>query len=379
MNRSEGTLFALARFFLRLGTTAFGGPAAHLALMQEELVERRGWLTREQFLDLISAANVIPGPNSTEVAMHVGFVRGRWRGLVVAGACFILPAALIVTALAVVYVRYAALPAVTGVLYAVKPVVIAIVVQAVWRLAVTALKTPLLIALCVIATAAALAGVDELLLLAIAACAMIAVVRLRRSSPPLGVFATVPSVLAATVAGAPQFGLLPLFLFFLKVGSVLFGSGYVLVAFLRRDLVERWGWLTDQQLLDAVAIGQVTPGPVFTTATFIGYLLGGAAGAVVATAGIFLPAFVFVALSARFVERVRQSPTLAAALDGVNAASLALMIAVSWQLGRSAIVDVPTALIAAVSAAVLLLFRLNPTWLVAGAAAVGWIGAGPWR
>ncbi len=379
MDRSEGTLFALARFFLRLGTTAFGGPAAHLALMQEELVERRGWLTREQFLDLISAANVIPGPNSTEVAMHVGFVRGRWRGLIVAGACFILPAALIVTALAVVYVRYAALPAVTGVLYAVKPVVIAIVVQAVWRLAVTALKTPLLIALCLATTVAALAGVDELLLLAIAACAMIAAVRMQRSSPPLGMFATVPSVLAAAAAGAPQFGLLPLFLFFLKVGSVLFGSGYVLVAFLRRDLVERWGWLTDQQLLDAVAIGQVTPGPVFTTATFIGYLLGGAAGAVVATAGIFLPAFVFVALSARFVERIRQSPTLAAALDGINAASLALMIAVCWHLGRSAIVDVPTALIAAVSAAVLLLFRVNPTWLVAGAAAVGWFTAGPWR
>ena len=364
---SEGTLFALARLFLRLGVTSFGGPAAHLALMQEEIVERRGWLTREQFLDLISAANVIPGPNSTEVAMHVGFVRGRWRGLVVAGACFILPAALIVTALAILYVRYSALPAVTGVLYAVKPVVIAIVVQAIWRLAAAALKTPLLIALCVAATIAALAGVDELLLLAVGACVMIAVARLRRTST---LFAAVPSLLAATATGTPAFGLLPLFLFFLKVGSVLFGSGYVLVAFLRRDLVERWGWLTEGQLLDAVAIGQVTPGPVFTTATFIGYLLGGGAGAVVATAGIFLPAFVFVALTARFVERVRHSPTLGAALDGINAASLALMIAVCWQLGRSAIVDVPTVVIAVVSAA-LLLFRVNPTWLVVGAAVVG--------
>jgi len=363
----EGSLFALARFFLRLGVTAFGGPAAHVALMQEEIVERRGWLTREQFLDLISAANVIPGPNSTEVAMHVGFVRGRWRGLVVAGACFILPAALIVTALAVLYVRYSTLPAVTGVLYAVKPVVIAIVVQAIWRLAAAALKTPLLIALCVAATIAALAGVDELLLLAIGACVMIAVARLHK---PATLFVTVPSVLAATATATPAFGLLPLFLFFLKVGSVLFGSGYVLVAFLRRDLVERWGWLTEGQLLDAVAIGQVTPGPVFTTATFIGYLLGGGAGAVVATAGIFLPAFVFVALTARFVERVRQSPMLAAALDGVNAASLALMIAVAWQLGRAAIVDIPTVVIAVVSAA-LLLFRVNPTWLVVGATVVG--------
>lgn len=363
----EGTLFALARLFLRLGVTSFGGPAAHLALMQEEIVERRGWLTREQFLDLISAANVIPGPNSTEVAMHVGFVRGRWRGLVVAGACFILPAALIVTALAVLYVRYSALPAVTGVLYAVKPVVIAIVVQAIWRLAAAALKTPFLIALCVAATIAALAGVDELLLLAIGACVMIVVARLRK---PPALFLTVPSMLAVTAAGAPAFGLLPLFLFFLKVGSVLFGSGYVLVAFLRRDLVERWGWLTEGQLLDAVAIGQVTPGPVFTTATFIGYLLGGGAGAAIATVGIFLPAFVFVALTARWVERVRQAPILGAALDGINAASLALMIAVSWHLGRSAIVDIPTAVIAIVSAA-LLLFRVNPTWLVVGAAVIG--------
>jgi chromate transporter len=360
-------LTELARLFLRLGVTAFGGPAAHIALMQEEIVERRAWLTREQFLDLISAANLIPGPNSTEVAMHVGFVRARWRGLVIAGACFILPAALIVAAIAVLYVRYAALPAVAGHLYAVKPVVNAIVVQAIWRLAAAALKTPMLIALCLVTTAAALAGVDELLLLAIAAGAMIAVKRLQQ---PVAMFAAVPSALAAA---APQFGLLPLFLFFLKVGSVLFGSGYVLVAFLRRDLVERWGWLTDRQLLDAVAIGQVTPGPVFTTATFIGYILGGSAGAVLATIGIFLPAFIFVALSARFVERARRSPVFGAALDGVNAASLALMIAVTWQLGRSAIVDVPTILIAAISAVALLVFRINPTWLVAGAATAGWV------
>lgn len=370
MTREKSILAELARLFLRLGLTAFGGPAAHLALMQEEIVERRGWLTRQQFLDLISAANLIPGPNSTEVAIHVGYTRGRWPGLIVAGSCFILPAALLVAALAALYVHYSGLPAVASILYAVKPVVIAIVVKAIWRLATTALtKTPAIV-ICIAATVAALAGVDELALLALAALVAVAVVRLRKdSSVPL--LAVIPASLPAAAAVAPQFGLLPMFLFFLKVGSVLFGSGYVLVAFLRADLVERWHWLTDRQLLDAVAIGQVTPGPVFTTATFIGYLLGGSAGAVLATLGIFLPAFIFVALTARLVEGVRRSPTLAAALDGINAASLALMIAVCWQLGRAAIVDVPTFVIALISAALLLLDRVNPTWLVVGAAAVG--------
>lgn len=369
MSREKGTLAELARLFLRLGLTAFGGPAAHLALMQEEIVERRGWLTRQQFLDLISAANLVPGPNSTEVAIHVGYARARWAGLVVAGSCFILPAALIVAMLAALYVHYSALPAVASILYAVKPVVIAIVVQAIWRLAGTALTKMPAILICIAATAAALAGVDELALLALAGLVAIAPLRPRKDS--VGLLAAIPVSFPAAAAAAPSFGLLPLFLFFLKVGSVLFGSGYVLVAFLRSDLVERWHLLTDRQLLDAVAIGQVTPGPVFTTATFIGYLLGGSAGAALATLGIFLPAFVFVALTARLVERMRHSPVFARALDGINAASLALMIAVCWQLGRAAIVDLPTLLISLISAASLLFVRVNPTWLVAGAAIVG--------
>lgn len=365
----KGRLAELARLFLRLGLTAFGGPAAHLALMQEEIVERRGWMTRQRFLDLISAANVIPGPNSTEVAIHVGFARARWRGLIVAGSCFILPAAFIVLAIAALYVRYGTVPAVASVLYAVKPVVIAIVVQAVWRLGSSALKTPWLIALCAAATAAALLGADELLLLVVGAA--LGLLLVRRDAAAAAIAVTPASLPVAAAAAAPQIGLLPLFLFFLKIGSVLFGSGYVLLAFLRRDLVERWHWLTDRQLLDAIAVGQVTPGPVFTTATFIGYVLGGGAGAFVATLGIFLPAFVFVALTARIVERIRRSPALAAALDGVNAVSLALMVAVSWQLGRAAIVDLPTIAIALASAAALLIFRINATWLVAGAAAFG--------
>jgi chromate transporter len=322
--------------------------------MQEEIVDRRGWLTREQFLDLISAANVIPGPNSTEVAIHVGFQRGRWAGLVVAGVAFILPAALIVGALAALYVRFGTLPAVAAMLYGVKPVVITIVLQAIWKLGRSALKTRTLAAVCVLATAAALLGVDELLLLAIAAVAMLLLTYARTSR-----------------ATASSVALLPLFLVFLKIGAVLFGSGYVLLAFLRHDLVTRLHWLTEAKLLDAIAVGQITPGPVFTTATFIGYLLAGPPGAVAATVAIFLPAFVFVAASGPFLARVRRSPTLGAALDGINAASLALMIAVSWQLARAAVVDLSTLSIAIVSAALLLFTRINPTWLVAGSAAAG--------
>jgi chromate transporter len=358
----------LATLFLRLGLTSFGGPAAHIALMQEEIVDRRQWLTRQQFLDMISAANVVPGPNSTEVAIHVGFARARWPGLIVAGACFILPAALIVYLLAMLYVRYGTLPIFESMLYGVKPVVIAIVIQAIAKLARTALKSATLVALCAAATVATLFGLNELIVLAAAALLMLASAGFRRQSGALGAFIAIQGTAAAGVATA---GLLPLFLFFLKVGSVLFGSGYVLLAFLRHDLVERWGWITDRQLLDAIAIGQVTPGPVFTTATFIGYLVGGGAGAVVATVGIFLPAFVFVAASGPFLARVRSSPALASALDGINAASLALMIAVTWQLGRAALVDVITVAIAGGSLFVLLRFRVNPTWLVLGAAVGG--------
>jgi chromate transporter len=352
----------LALLFLRLGATAFGGPAAHVAMMEEEIVHRRGWLTREELLDLLGAANLIPGPNSTELAIHIGYRRGGWKGLIVAGTCFILPAALIVTFIAWMYVRYAKLPQAEAVLYGVKPVIIAIIAHALWRLGRTAMKSPLLAAAAVIALVAALLGVHELIVL-FGTGVLIALTLTRR--------AMFVAPLAAIPAATPAFGLLPLFLFFLKVGAVLFGSGYVLIAFLRADLVERWHWLTEAQLLDAIAVGQITPGPLFTTATFIGYLLGGAKGAVVATVGIFLPAFVFVAISGPFLPRLRKSPVAGAFLDGLNAATVALMTFVTWQLGRAALVDIPTIAIAAVSAIVLLRFPINSAWLIAIGAAVG--------
>ncbi|MFL5338803.1 MAG: chromate efflux transporter [Gemmataceae bacterium] len=363
--------------FLRLGATSFGGPAAHIALMEDEIVRRRGWITHAEFLDLLGAANLIPGPNSTEMAIHIGHRVAGWKGLLVAGSCFILPAAVIVAALAWVYVRFAALPPVAGVLYGVKPVVIAIVVQALWKLGRTCVKSWPLAALAVVAAALCAVGVHELAVL-FGAGLLTALVRWLRTKPkpagttPLAVFGTALPW-ANAVGGAAPFGLWPLFLVFLKVGAVLFGSGYVLLAFLRADLVERTGWMTEQQLLDAIAVGQVTPGPVFTTATFVGYVLAGPAGAVVATVGIFLPAFVFVALSVPLLPRLRRSAIAGAFLDGVNVASLALMAVVTWQLGRAALVDVPTVLLAAASAGLLLRYRINSSWLVLAGAAAGLI------
>lgn len=349
-------MIELALLFLRLGATAFGGPAAHIAFMEEEVVRRRRWMSQEEFLDLLGATNLIPGPNSTEMAIHIGYRREGWRGLVVAGVCFILPAALIVGAIAWLYVRYAKLPQAEALLYGIKPVIIAIIADALWRLAKTAMKTPLLATLAVIAVTAAFLGVHELAVLF--GCGVL-VMLLRRGGR--GMFAL---PLLATSAAVPAFGLMPLFLFFAKVGAVLFGSGYVLFAFLRADLVERWHWLTESQLLDAIAVGQLTPGPVFTTATFIGYVLAGAPGAVVATIGIFLPAFVFVAISGPLVPRLRKSRIAAAFLDGVNVAAVALMAVVTWQLGRTAIIDVVTIALAIVSAIVLWRFRINSAWLV---------------
>jgi len=346
----------VATLFLKLGAIGFGGPAAHIAMMEDEVVARRGWITRDRFLDLLGATNLIPGPNSTELAIHIGHARAGWRGLVVAGVSFIAPAVVIVTAIAWAYVRFGALPAVGAVLHGVKPVVIAIVVQAVWRLARAAVTTRWMLLLAIASTAAVAAGMNELLLLLLAGGGAWLVRSVRGSG-------------AAPLLIAP-FGLIPLFAVFAKIGAVLFGSGYVLLAFLRTDLVERLGWITERQLLDAVAVGQVTPGPVFTTATFIGYLVGGPAGAAAATVGIFLPAFVFVALSGPLIPRIRSSPRAAAALDAVNVASLALMVIVSWQLGTSTLVDTPTILIGVVSF-LLLRFRINSAWLILAGATVG--------
>ena len=364
----------LVWLFGKLGFTAFGGPAAHIAMMEDEVVRRRGWMTHERFLDLLGATNLIPGPNSTEMAIHIGHARAGWPGLVVAGLAFIVPAVVIVTAIAWAYVRYGALPEVTSVLYGVKPVIIAVVVQALWGLGRTAIKTRVLAAVGIAALAASLAGVNELAVL-VAAGFVVAIIHRVRERPLRTAASWLPLLGAssATSTTATTFGLWPMFLFFLKIGSVLFGSGYVLLAFLRGDLVQRLHWLTEPQLLDAVTVGQITPGPVFTTATFVGFVLGGVKGAAVATLGIFLPAFVFVALSGPLIPRIRSSATAGAVLDGVNVASLALMAAVAIELGRTAIVDVPTAALAAIGAVVLVKYKPNSAWLVVGGATIGFL------
>jgi chromate transporter len=329
-------------------------------------------MTREDFLDLLGATNLIPGPNSTELAIHVGHRRAGFPGLIVAGASFIVPATLIVTAIAWGYVTYGRLPAAEGLLRGVKPVVVAVVLQALLGFGRTAVKTVPIALVSAAAAIAAAAGVNELAVLAVTGVAVASARLVRGTGVAASAFlpAIGPMASVATASAVP-FTLSHLFLVFLKIGSVLYGSGYVLLAFLRSDLVERLGWLTESQLLDAVAVGQVTPGPVFTTATFIGFLLGGPSGAAIATAGIFLPAFVFVALSGPLVPRLRASPVAGAFLDGVNVASLALMGVVSFQLARAAITDVATGALALASAVLLFRYRVNSSWLVAGGAVVG--------
>jgi chromate transporter len=368
----------LAGFFLKLGTIAFGGPAAHIGIMEAEVVGKRRWVTREQFLDLLGAVNLIPGPNSTEMAIHLGLVRAGWPGLIVAGTCFILPAMAIVLALAAVYVRYGTLPEVGWLLYGVKPVIIAIVLQALWRLGKTAVKGPLTAAAGLAVVVLSFLGVNEVLLLFAGGLAVMAVQNLRETwgqgaaavTAPLFIGGSAASAAVAPAATVPV-SLWSLTAFFLKVGSILFGSGYVLLAFLRADLVQRFGWLTDQQLLDAIAVGQVTPGPVFTTATFVGYLVAGVPGALLATFGIFFPSFVFVAASNPLIPRLRRSRWTAGFLDGVNVASLGLMAAVTWHLGRAALVDGVTVGIALIAAVLLFRLRPNSAWLVLGGALIG--------
>jgi chromate transporter len=347
-------------------------------MMEDEVVRRRRWMSRDEFLDLLGATNLIPGPNSTEMAIHVGHRQAGWPGLLIAGASFILPAALIVTGFAWIYVRYGSLPAVEGILYGVKPAIIAVVIQALWSLGKTAVKSLFLAAVGVVGVVLALVGIHELLILAgaglVVLVAKVLAPSLDRnrllslvSSTPVGLF------LQSTPVATSTFGLWPLFLFFLKVGAILYGSGYVLLVFIRADLVERWHWLSESQLLDAIAVGQVTPGPVFTTATFVGYVLGGFQGAIVSTVGIFLPAFCFVAMSGPLIPRIRRSANAGAFLDGVNAAALSLMVVVTYQLGRAALVDVVTAAFAVISAVLLLRFRVNSVWLVIAAAIAGWL------
>lgn len=363
----------------RLGWTAFGGPAAHIAMLRQQVVTRRKWVTEQQYLDMIGAANLVPGPTSTQTVMHSSYARAGWPGLFVGGTLFIIPAATLVLAFAWLYVRYGATTGGVWLLYGIKPVIIAVVVQALWGLGRTAVKNVVLGADGVAVFAGYVLGVNVILLIFGAAILVMLIEngrRLRTSRPTLRGVAPLPAVkiaaLFAIAAGAAApYSPLRLFLTFLKIGSVLYGSGYVLLAFLRNDFVNHLGWLTNQQLLDAVAVGQFTPGPVFTTATFIGYIVGGFWGAVLATIGIFLPAFVFVALSVPLMPHLRRSPWTAAALDGVNVAAVGLMAAVTWELGRAAVIDWFTALLAVIAAALLIRFRVNSVWLVLGGGVVG--------
>lgn len=363
----------VAGLFLRLGFTAFGGPAAHVAIMHDEVVTRRRWLTDQEFLDLLGATNLIPGPNSTEMAIHLGFRRAGWPGLIAGGVCFVLPAMLIVLALAWAYVRFGALPQASSLLYGIKPVVIAIIVQALWVLGRKALRGVPLTLVAAAVLALYFVGANEVALLFGGGLVWMLARNLGRLRQGMAAALLLPlgGVGGALASASVPFGLPLLFFTFLKIGAVMYGSGYVLLAFLRADLVVRYGWLTDQQLLDAIAIGQVTPGPLFTTATFIGYTLGGVPAALLATLGIFLPSFVFVALSNPFIPRMRRSPWLSALLDGVNVAALGLMAAVTWQIGRASLVDPLTVIVALASLVLLLRFRVNSTWLIAGGAAVG--------
>ncbi len=370
---THGQLAEVAWVALKLGCLAFGGPAAHIAMLHDEVVVRRRWLSEQEFLDLLGVTNLIPGPNSTEMVIHCSYRRAGWPGLVVGGTLFILPAALIVLALAWLYVRWGTLPQAIWLLDGVMPVIIAVVAQAIWTLGRSAVRRPVQIALAVAVFALYLWGIHELVLLAAAAATMLLIATLRRGRAlALGLAPVGLAGLGAlpTTAGVPV-SLAQLFLTFLKIGAVLYGSGYVLLAFLRRDFVERLGWLTDRQLLDAIAVGQVTPGPVFTTATFVGYLVAGLPGAVLATIGIFLPAFVFVAAVRPFVPRLRRSPWTAPFLDGLNVAALALMAGVLWQIGRTVLVD-PLSLLLALGALIALVrFRINSAWLVLAGGAIG--------
>ena len=364
-------LIEVIRLFLKLGFTAFGGPAAHIGIMHDEVVKRRKWLTDGEFLDLLGATNLIPGPNSTEMAIHIGYLRAGWLGLIAAGLCFVLPATLIVLGLSWLYVQYGTTPQAEWLIYGIKPVVIAIIAQALWMLASKAFKNKWLALIGAAVFALYFFGFNEIALLFAGGLFFLIFAnfhRLRKIYPAI----LLPIGGAALTQSIP-FSLSTLFLTFLKIGSVLYGSGYVLLAFLRNDFVLRLGWLTDQQLIDAVAIGQVTPGPLFTAATFIGYILGGTSGALLATLGIFLPSFIFVLISNPLIPKLRNSPWAGSLLDGVNASSLGLMAAVTIQLSSSSLTDFPTGLIAVVSLILLLRYKINSTWLIAGGALIGFI------
>ena len=371
----------LALLFLKLGTIGFGGPAAHIAMMEDEVVRRRGWMSPERFLDLLGATNLIPGPNSTEMAIHIGYLRAGWKGLLLAGVCFIVPAVAITLLLAHLYVAYGAIPQLQPFVAGIRPAIIAVILAAVFRLSRPSLKNRFAFGLGVIVVFLNLYGFDEIILLVgSGVLGLLWNYRNQLRQTTIGLMALLPllnsqtlrtfQVVDATVTGASLAGL---GLFFLKIGSILYGSGYVLVAFLQSGLVDTRHWLTQSQLFDAIAVGQFTPGPVLSTATFIGYLILGLPGASVATVGIFLPSFVLVLVSNPFIPRLRKSPLASGFLDGVNSASLGLMLAVTIKLALTALTGVGPWLIVLIASVLVLRWNINAAWIVIGSAILGWL------
>lgn len=366
-NTARGSLLEIAFEFLRLGFVAFGGPPVHFAMMEERFVRNKQWLTRERFLDLIGAVNLLPGPSSTELTIYLGELRGGFPGLIIAGAGFILPAAVMVGGLAWAYQEFGKLPQVEGLLFGIKPVVVALIIPALWNLAKAALRSYGLAALAVAVVVLALWGFNVITLLVAAGLFWM----LLREAKTLAHTSTAGTIVLLSGVATASVGILPVFFYFLKIGAVVFGSGYVLLAVLRADLVGRLHWLTDAQLLDAIAVSQATPGPFFTVSTFIGYLLAGWKGAALATVGMFLPAFAFVAATAKFLPRLRKSPLAGAFLDGVNAAAVALMAFVAWQFARAALINVPAMVLASISLFLVFRYKVNSAWLVLGGAVAG--------
>jgi chromate transporter len=370
----------LALLFLKLGTVAFGGPAAHIAMMEDEIVQRRRWITREEFLDLLGATNLIPGPNSTEMAAHIGYMRDGWKGLVIAGTCFILPAATISLLFAYLYVAYGAIPQAREFVSGIRLAVIGVILASVVRLAKPHIRNRSFMLIGLVGTALHLLGLNEIVILA--SSGLLGLMwslrrRLRNTVAALllvlPALSPVAAITASAVPAADHPTLAGLALFFLKTGSVLYGSGYVLIAFLQAGLVETRHWLTQSQLLDAIAAGQFSPGPVLSTATFIGYQILGIPGALVSTAAIFIPSFLFVLVSSPFVQRLRRSVSLHGFLDGVNAASVGLMLSVAIILAGSSLTSPAAWIIFLSSVVVVAAWRLNAAWVIAGGAMLGWL------
>ena len=372
VKKNGGKLKELALLFFRLGVTAFGGPPAHIAMMHDEVVIRKKWLDEQQFLDLMGATNLIPGPNSTQMALHMGYSGAGWRGMLVSGCCFILPAAFLVLLLTWLYVEYGTTTYAETLFYGIKPVIIAIILQALYTLGRKAVKGVLTLVVAIAVVAGYFYGLNEILLIFLGGIAVM-LLRYYKSLAGSKMFSFVAPLLGINLVTlqAKEVGLSTLFLTFFKIGSVLYGSGYVLLAFLEADFVTSLGWITTQQLIDVVAIGQVTPGPLFTTATSVGYLIAGFKGAALATIAIFLPSFIFVPLVNTVVPKIRNSVLAGAALDGVNAASLGLMAAVTIQLAHVSLIDSLTIVVAAFAVAGIFWLRINSTWLIAGGGAVG--------